>query len=120
MQIIPEFKNYAKTEAYNHPPSYSMPLTWHLELGQRKIDRSRFPDSWGLWGDHTNNPSWDTPLARQTISQGRPFLVPYAGMFGVTTPNNVPPERVGIDGPAVLPVPSMYPPSDINLIKFKI
>jgi hypothetical protein len=95
-----ETMQFARDNLYMNPPSTNEHLlVWQLEMAQREADRSRFPDYANLYGEYDNHPGWrQDGLAREAISQGSIFTVPYRGSESITTAHSH--QRVGIDEPA--------------------
>lgn len=114
MQVIadtPETRAFHAKYSYSHPPDTGGSLNWALEIRQRHIDRSRFPDSANLWGDHVGQvPTYQPEQGREPIAQHSPFTAPYRGAPTITT-GRAPAQRVGIDAPAapVWRMPGLYP-----------
>jgi hypothetical protein len=104
MQVItdtPETRAFHAKYSYSYPPDTAGSLAWALEIRQRHIDRSRFPDSANLWGDKVGKvPTYQPGLGREAQAQWSPFTVPYRGAPTITT-GRFPAQRVGIDAPAV-------------------
>lgn len=113
MQVItntPETRAFHAKYSYSHPPDRAGSLNWALEIRQRHIDRSRFPDSANLWGDKVGKvPTYQPELGREPQAQWSPFAVPYSGAPTITT-GRFPVQRVTIDAPAapVWRMPGVY------------
>ena len=123
MNIVPEdltiWSWHARNSVWDLPTITSLPL--ELERQGRENGwrggGARFPDYGNIFGDSTNHMGWqNNGTAREAQNAWSPFTVPYRGPAAITTPINAPPQRVGIDGPAVDPskVIGMFPALEID------
>jgi len=103
------YRRTPESEAFRNAFYYALPpvipsLAWQIEMQQRQTDRSRFPDTGLLWGEHSKHTtSWRQSALHfpiEPISQGSPFQIPYQGPKNISAPSATP-MRVGIDTVAI-------------------
>ena len=96
-----ESQRYELQYQYNKPPTVAKPFTWEIEMEQRKIDRTRFPDYGQIYGESTNNTGYTQSGGREPLSWFSPFTVPYAGPKSTVATVSGVQKRAYIDTPPV-------------------